>query len=472
MHPNLVRFVAGIVLTVTTAVAADIAASSLSAPALVVSAAAAPNKPWNDFPTRIVSHLPDFHPQPAPELSTYGGRLSERRAATGFFRTEKTAARWWLIDPEGYRYINVAVVDVHIPPGSAAVKANLEKQFGSDQQWAKAAITQMRDHGFNGTGGWSDDSVLRAASHPMVYTPIWNFMSEYGKIRGGTYLESGHIGYPNGCIYAFDPEFPAFCDQYAAKHLPALKDDPWLLGHYSDNELPFYRKTLDNFLALPSGDPGQKAATAWIASRRAAATSTSEISDADRHAFLGFVADRYLSITSAAIKKHDPNHLCLGSRFNSYELDVAPVFEAAGRHLDLIAINYYRTWTPDQARMQRWTDWSGKPFLITEWYAKGMDSGHSNMSGAGWTVKTQKDRGHFYQNFALGLLEAKGCVGWHWFKYMDNDPDDQTTDPSNRNSNKGIVTIGFKPYSPLLDAMKELNSQVYPLADYFDTHRQ
>lgn len=470
MYLNTLGFITIVILTATAPlVAAD--ASTGTPASFKVSAARAPDKPWIEFPTRLVSHLQDFKPQPSTELSQYGGRMSERRTATGFFRTEKPAKRWWLIDPEGYRYINVAVVDVHIPPGSVAVKANLDKQFGSRAKWAEAAISQMRERGFNGTGGWSDDADLRATPQPMVYTPIWNFMSEYGKVRGGTYQESGHIGYPNGCIFAFDPQFPAFCDEYAAKHLPALKDDPWLLGHYSDNELPFYRKTLDNFLSLPPSDPGFKAATEWIAQRRASGKASAEITDADRHAFLGFVADRYLTITSAAIKKYDPNHLTLGSRFNSYELDVAEVFEAAGRHLDLIAINYYRTWTPDQARMQRWTEWSGKPFLITEWYAKGMDSGYSNMSGAGWTVHTQKDRGYFYQNFALGLLEAKGCVGWHWFKYMDNDPDDQTTDPSNRNSNKGIVTIGFKPYLPLLDAMKELNTQIYPLADYFDTHR-
>jgi len=122
--------------------------------------------------------------------------------------------------------------------------------------------------------------------------------------------------------------------------------------------------------------------------------------------------------------------------------------------------------------MKRWTEWSGKPFLITEWYAKGMDSGYSNLSGAGWTVKTQRDRGLFYQNFTLGLLESGDCVGWHWFKYMDNDPADLSTDPSNRNSNKGIVTIRFAPYAPLLEAMKELNSQVYSLAEHFDGRKR
>ncbi len=92
----------------------------------------------------------------------------------------------------------------------------------------------------------------------------------------------------------------------------------------------------------------------------------------------------------------------------------------------------------------------------------------SRALGAGWVVGTQADRGRFYQNFALGLIESRGCVGWHWFKYRDNDPNDKKADPSNTDSNKGIVDLSLKTYEPLMDSMRELNRQVYSLADYFD----
>ncbi len=116
-----------------------------------------------------------------------------------------------------------------------------------------------------------------------------------------------------------------------------------------------------------------------------------------------------------------------------------------------------------------WARESGRPVLITEWYAKGVDSGLANHSGAGWVVKTQADRGLFYQNFTLGLLASKVCIGWHWLQYADNDPADSHADPSNRDANKGVVNARYEPYTPLLDAMRQINQRSYALALHFQS---
>ena len=441
-----------------------VAAEPASSSVLVSAAKTKPSNPWLDYPTRLVGTLPSYQSTTDTALSTYGGLKSDRRAATGFFRAEKSCARWWLVDPEGYAFIHVGVVATAYPKGSSTA--------GTPAAWAASTTELLHAHGFNGTGAWSDTALLRSAPRPVVYTQMWNFMGAYGAKRGGTFQKSGHLGYPGDCIFVFDPAFPAFCDDYA-KRLAATKEDPWLLGHFSDNELPLYTKSLDNFLKLPATDPGRIAADEWLAARRAAhptEAAAPTLTDDQRQAFLGFVADRYLAITTSSIRKYDPNHLCLGPRFDFQALQSPPLFAAAGRHLDVIAVNYYHAWSPDPVRVANWVKWSGKPFLVTEWYAKGMDSGFANTTGAGWVVKTQADRGKFYQNFTLGLLESGGCVGWHWFKYRDNDPTSKTTDPSNLDSNKGIVTLGLEPYAPLLSAMHELNRQVYSLIAYFD-HR-
>ena len=444
-------------VTTLLSTAVALTAAGAGTAALTVSAAKTkPGNPWQDYPTRVVGMLPDYRPTTDGDLSSFGGSKHARRTASGFFHAEKVGRRWWLIDPEGYPFLHVGVVATAFPKGS-----------GAPESWAAATTELLHAHGFNGTGAWTDTALLRAAPRPVVYTQMWNFMSAYGAKRGGMYQKSGHMGYPGDCIFVFDPAFAAFCDEYA-KRLTPTRDDPWLLGHFTDNELPLYTKTLDNFLKLPTADPGRIAAEDWLSARRADRPGADGLTDALRQEFLGFVGERYLAITTAAIRRYDPNHLCLGPRFDFQALQSAPLFAAAGRHLDVIGVNYYHAWSPDPERMANWVKWSGKPFIVTEWYAKGMDSGFANTTGAGWVVKTQADRGRFYQNFTLGLLESGGCVGWHWFKYRDNDPTSKTADPSNLDSNKGIVNLRLEPYAPLLSEMHELNRQAYSLADYFD----
>jgi hypothetical protein len=487
------------------------AAVAVAAPApgftTTVSAAEKPEGPWKDHPTRLVSTLPGYKQTTDAKRTLHGGDPARaRQKATGFFHPQKIDGRWWLIDPKGHPALHIAIVNIAIPQSSPTAQNAFAKKYATKQNWADATMTLLRANGFNGAGAWSDHASLKQAVTPPVYTIIWDFMSTYGKKRGGIYQTPGRTGYPKNAIFVFDPEFETFCDTYAKK-LAAHKNDPWLLGHFSDNELPFFRDTLKNFLSLPETDPGHRAAAAWLARRRnietppsatpaaasaaaappaaapaplsataaavlAASLAATPITPDEGDAFIGYVADRYYAITTAAIRKHDPNHLCLGSRLdNGYTLKTRSVFEAAGRHLDVIAINYYFTWTPDAALLRNWERWSARPFLITEWYAKGMDTGYPNKSGAGWTVKTQDDRGRFYQNFVLGLLESRACVGWHWFKYLDNDPADTTADPSNIDSNKGLVNLRLDPYPALLRHMKELNKQVYSIINYMDAEK-
>lgn len=435
---------------------------------LKVEVQVAPSKPWTNYPTRTLAALPAAATDKVDSgFDQYGGLLAHPEPATGFFYAKMIGGRWWLIDPVGGRFIHKAVVAVSQNGGTNA-KVSLKKQFGTESNWMASTTSLLHENGFNGLGAWSDTERFGKPANRLVYTRIWNFMSSYGAKRGGTYQQSGHIGYPKDCIFVFDPEFETFCDNYA-KQLAKSKDDPWLLGHFSDNEMPFKREAILNYLQLPAKDPGYQAALAWLKVRHGDAATIKDVTDQDKKDFIALVTDRYYGIVSKAIKKYDPNHCYLGSRFHGGELNYPEVFRAVGKYVDVLAVNYYRTWTPSQEKLTMWSRESGRPILITEWYVKGVDSGLPNNSGAGWIVKTQKDRGLFYQNFTLGLLESKVCVGWHWFKYIDNDPLEPGTEPSNRDSNKGIVTSRYQPYLSLLDEMKHLNERVYSLAEYFDT---
>ncbi|MCX6855635.1 MAG: hypothetical protein NTV80_12115 [Verrucomicrobia bacterium] len=347
-------------------------------------------------------------------------------------------------------------------------KESFDRLYGSTAVWTDKTLQNFRELGFHGCGGFSDHEVLRAASKPMPYTVTMNLMSLFGKTLQLTHQQPGHTGYEQDCLPVFHPNFEKHCMEQCAERLGAMKGDPWLVGVFSDNEMPIAKDMLDRMLKL---DDSKKGFANMKAAAEAFMVGKGEISDELRQQFVEHVYDTYFRITTKAIRATLPHHLCLGSRFHGPAVGSAGAWRAAGRWCDAISINYYYVWTPKKEDLENWFKWSGKPCIITEFYAKGADSGMGNTTGAGWLVKTQEERGAFYQNFTLALLESKTCIGWHWFKYMDNDPADPKTDPSNKDSNKGMYNANYEPYQPLLDAMKELNIRAYPLIKHFDSKK-
>lgn len=419
---------------------------------------------WQNYPTRTVQ---DISPVPkAVPLDRFGGRADRHFRSTGFYYTRKIDGRWWFIDPDGHPYLNAAV-DAVTAANSAASAAALAKTFGTQAEWMSKTRELLLLNGYNGAGAWSDVRLLSTvpaqSSHPLAYAINLEIMSAYAAKHGGTYNVPGHKGYPENTIFAFDPAFETFADQYVASKIADYREDPNLLGYFSDNELPLLRANLDGFLRLPTNDPGRQAAERWMRDHHATTPT-----DALRSDFLKYEADHYFRVVSSAIRKADPNHLYLGSRFYGQQLSDPEVFRAVGKYADAISINVYGIWQLDSETTGMWERESGKPFMVTEFYAKGEDSGMPNHTGAGWLVHTQDDRGLFYENFVLALLESRVCVGWQWFKYQDNDPDDPHAEASNVDSNKGIVDRFYKPYDPLLIRIRDLNLKMYGVTDVFD----
>jgi hypothetical protein len=418
-------------------------------------------KPGRSPTFRLTRTLADLPSRPAdPPGDAYGGQPAAGSSAAGFFDVAERDGRWWLVDPAGGLFVSRGVNSV-TPTPTAGGQTALAALFGTEAGWAEQTSDLLRMAGFNTLGAWSNP-MLRDVEQPLASTRNWNFMSAYGRRRGGTFSQPGHTGYPGGCPFVFDPGFAEFCLEHA-EQLAATRDDPWLLGHFSDNELPWKRTLLESYLALPDSDPGRRAAAAWLTDRRSKQSDHDAITEQERADFLEFAVERYLAAVTAAIRRHDPNHLFLGMRLHGSALRLPEVWRACGRHCDVVSVNYYHAWTPSPERMAMWLQEAGRPFLVTEFYAKAADSGLENTSGAGWVVETQADRGRFYQHFTLGLLAAPGCVGWHWHRYADNDPAAEAADASNLDSNKGLVSARYRSWQPLVAEMKALNDRVYGL---------
>eukprot|EP00466_Bigelowiella_natans_P014550 jgi/Bigna1/126900/aug1.3_g1608 len=343
---------------------------------------------------------------------------------------------------------------------------------GGNDEWAAKSIDLLRSMGFNNIGPWSDDKILRKASNPLPYTKMLNIAQDFGKSIGFTKPGSGHVDFKHHCIPVFHPDFEEFAMKHVKKIVGKLSFDSYCLGFFSDNELPWRRDMLKCYLKLDAKDPNRLVALKWMESKGyiedAREEKTAHLYETDKGVnmeFLQHVANRYFQVCAKAIKKVAPNHLYLGSRFHGQAKKHTELLKIAGKYVDVVSINWYDTWDPRTKPewTDMWTTAARKPFLITEFYAKGMDTKLPNKSGAGWVVKTQKDRGIFYEHFVLGLMEHTGCVGFHWFKFMDDWP--KNSEKAKMLSNKGILDSNFTPYVELARSQAELNKEGYSILE-------
>lgn len=420
--------------------------------------------------TRTLSLLPGYTPSIDPQVCELGGRMDRQQEATGFFRTEKVQGRWWLIDPHGHPFFSTSLNSIR--PGlrkdrNPTAAAAFGKRWKEKNEWASDTSRFLRENGFNTIGTWSDDALLKV-DRPLPWTTVIYVMYPFGAQRGAKADES-NMKFPNECMPIFDPEFDDFCIQKIESDISdEMIHDQNLVGYFVDNELPWRSDALDRYLQIDTSDVNYRETAGWLSRRKqlsslAGVDSISTlITDADRADFLTYIADRYFSVVSRAVKNRDPNHLYLGSRLHGQAVRLKQVFNVVGAYADVVSVNYYNRWTPRDSEIDSWPTWSGdKPFLISEWYAKGDDSGYENVQGAGMVVKTQADRGRFYQNFLLRLLESKSCVGSFWHTYRD-------AKEVPVGSNKGFVSVSFKPYTDLINLAGDINTAKYGLIDFLD----
>ena len=441
-------------------------------------------------PTRTIDTLiglgdySDFDKE--QKFDIYGGLIDEtvRQEPTGFFYTTKIGDRWWVIDPLGYPcYIRaLSGVGINYLNSPNQKEAALEK-YGTSEKWGIAATRQIKDDWcFNAST--SNGTEIKNVINRLIYQSSCGFVGSYGTHIGTNSSKGGNTTFEgNNTMNVFDPAFVDWCDE-KAKSVEARKDDKWLLGYTMDNELPIDKNMLFNYLRLSPADPtyhySYAAAWTWLVNFTGKENPTdTDITDEMLKIFVGFVYDRFYYLGSSAIRKYDPNHMVLGSRMLTGFMNHPWVFRFAGLHLDCLTINWYGEWDIPVEDLKFVSENSNLPFMITEFYTKGMDSGLDNTRGAGWVVKTQQDRGDFYQCYTLRLLECKNLIGWHWFQYIDNDPDPAviyTTkdgvkvwrDQSSVDANKGIVDNSHNPYTDLVNSMAEINKNVYKLIEHFD----
>ena len=438
------------------------------------------NTKYTNYPTRLVSTLKGYTASTAEteKYDIYGGLMDEsmKQEATGFFYTKKIGDRWWTIDPLGYPFFRTAIVTITM--GNSRQSTALKEKYGDTAGWAQGTTDRMRELGFNSAGGSSSTANLIKADAPITQTSIIYVLKRYCQANGLDISESGSTELLNDVMPVFDPAFEVEANKTVKNAVSQYNKNPNIYGWMSDNELPRSDRMLDNSLMLNTNDARfhYTYAVAWTfmyLKTGKADVSIEDVTDELRKEFRAMVYDRYYEVVSNALDRYAPYHQYMGCRLLTNAANDEYIMRVSGYWCDVITYNYYNAWDADFELVANQVNWAGKPFVVTEWYAKGMDvwekdNRMTNESGAGWTVKDQAARGQFYQNFGLSLLECKGCVGFDWFKYLDNDPDDLNADLSNRNSNKGIIDNEGNEYTELAEYMGELNNQKYNIIKFFD----
>ncbi len=417
---------------------------------------------WIERPTRTLAGLNGFVAHAPLATDRWGGRTDRpAQRATGFFRTELVDGRWWLVTPEGHLFWNVGVNTVR--PAKSATAAAV-KAFPT------TTTRELRALGFNGLGNGSATS-LQTAADALPWSIRLNFISSFAQHHKQTYATSGHTGYTEQCFPVFHPDFPAWARRHADT-LTGTLADPSVLGIFTDNELQSPADLLDRHLRLPAEDPylrhGRAAAHAWLAAEGLPA-DPARLTLKDRYRFIAHVFATYARIVHDAIRAVDGHHLIFGPRFNNHrgQFDNPWFWPAVGPWIDVVAVNYYALWGPQRDEIQEWSTATKRPIILTEWYSKAADApGLANTNGAGWFVRTQADRAKYYQHFVLAACETPALVGFHYFKYLDDDSDSVALDSAG-GANKGICRADGSPWAELQDAAGAVNRQVYPLIDFF-----
>jgi len=430
---------------------------------------------------------------------------------TGFYSTAKIDGKWWFLTPDGKPFLSKAVTCVRSRGdriGKTAVEPfhdNILKKFGSDHAWRQRAVRRLAEWGFNSIGAWSDPeaSKIPVNGRNMPFTAVVNFGSRFVSLK-----QQNDQAWLAGIFPdVFDKDFSSIADETAAAACASLKNDPDLLGWFTDNELrwgPDWRGTdelLAMFMAMPQKAAGHRAAIRFLSERYREIGSFNEIWNsgagsweellekgkpeppfvfkalweqnqevertensrdprraafyADCEEFAGLLARRYGEQCRQAMKKADPNHLNLGCRF-AYVPQPA-VRAGIADNVDVISFNCYAL--DPQHAFDAYGPYD-KPCLLGEFSFRGDDAGLPNARGAGPRVATQADRAGAFEKFITIALRNPCMTGYHWFQYSDQPVEGRF---DGENSNYGVVNIGDEPYESLVGAMKKVNKNAEEL---------
>lgn len=385
---------------------------------------------------------------PIPDANKYGGWLKgPQLKATGFFRTEKVNGKWWFVDPDGRLFFSHGVDCVRLGgdtgvqfrekffewlpdhadpdfgtfwgkatwPGAHGfykdpahvpyttydfARANARRKYGPNW-WADypdLVHRRLRAWGLNTIANWSSDQI-----YLKDRTPYTVCLGTWGAPR----LKDS-TGWWGPLPDPFSPKFEEAFRNEARNAARKMKDDPWCLGIFVDNELSWNQ------------EPRMKD-----------------------------VAEQYFAVVGKVLKEELPHHLYLGCRI-AWGTDV--IYRAAAKYCDVVSVNIYshkpiRDLPPDSA---------DKPMINGEFHFGALDRGmfHTGLVA----TRDQNDRARCYREYVTACLDHPRFIGTHWFQWQDQA---LTGRSDGENYQIGFVTVTDTPYPELVAAARDVARTMY-----------
>lgn len=463
-----------------------------------------------DFKAALDREQADLAAHPGPAgWNKYGGwAAGPRQKATGHFRVEKVAGKWWMVDPEGCLYWSHGPVRVtsssavtpldnrefyftDLPEAGSPFaafyltrdallwpyyeakgirrtydfsSANAFRKYGGDWQarYADMAHRRLRSWGMNTVANSSDLRICRQDRTPYCD----RFELKSPDIAGSK------LGW-----WKFkDPFHPAFRANFHAQLLArkAELDDPWCIGFFVDNEIAWGGPTdlAEWTLQSPADQPAKvemvarlkakhgdiaKLNAAWgsafagwdalLASQKRPPAGAAE----DCRDFSAVLTEEYFRRVREEFKSVAPDKLYFGCRFSgSTEAQV----RMAAKYCDIVSYNIYRH-TLDAFKLPDGVD---MPVLVGEFHFGALDRGlfHASLI----PVADQEARGRAYAAYVASALRHPNFVGVHWHQFGDQPT---TGRFDGENFQNGFVDVCDTPYPETIAGIREVGTTLYEI---------
>lgn len=502
-----------------------------------------------DYPDKVLSEQQLITNQQQEEKSLSGELFAERSQYSGwkngpklegrgFFRTAKIDGKWSLIDPEGYPYFATGLDIIRL--GDAATmtgydyenprsregrhieldkranmfswlpektdplakhysyignthsgalvkgetfnfqRANLERKYGPDYEtkWLNTTVDRMIDWGFTSLGNWTSPALY--SNNKIPYFANGWIRGKYKKVSSGQ-------DFWGALPDVFDPVFAQSADQTARRVAQEVKNNPWCVGVFIDNEKSFGRSETKNSLygivintltrdgadvptkahftammknkyqdiALLNKAWG-KSVSSWTEFEKGMDSALiNDAQEADYSDMLFAYSEKYFSTVNQAVKKYMPNHLYLGARFPVWGMPIETV-KASAKHVDVISFNAYK----DGLIKKQWEFLAelDMPAIIGEFHMGAMDRG---MFHPGIVIAAdQNDRAKMFKDYLYSAIDHPNFVGAHYFQYADGPLTGRAYDGENYNI--GFISVTDSPYTEMVEAAKSINEELYP----------